>query len=68
MTWITTAICLLGTILNVKKKSLCFYLWTVANMMWAIYDFKTGLYSRMILDLVQLGFAVWGIIEWRKNG
>jgi len=66
-TWIITAFCLTGTVLNVKKNILCFYLWTVGNVAWMAYDLHCGLHSRALLDLVQLILAVWGIIEWRKR-
>ena len=67
ISWITTAICLLGTILNVKKLNTCFYLWLIGNIMWLCIDIYNGLWSRAILDIVQGVLAVWGIIEWRKN-
>ena len=67
ISWITTAICLLGTILNVKKLNFCFYLWLLGNIMWLCIDIHNGLWSRAILDIVQGVLAVWGIIEWRKN-
>ena len=66
-TWTTTALCLLGTVLNVKKRTECFYLWTVGNIAWMAFDIRSGLYSRAMLDLVQLALAIWGIIEWRKR-
>ncbi|MEE0897546.1 MAG: nicotinamide mononucleotide transporter [Acutalibacteraceae bacterium] len=67
ISWITTAICLLGTILNVKKLNDCFYLWLIGNILWLCIDIYNGLWSRAILDIVQGVLAVWGIIEWRKN-
>lgn len=67
ISWITTAICLFGTILNVKKLNTCFYLWLIGNVMWLCIDIYNGLWSRAILDIVQGVLAVWGIIEWRKN-
>jgi nicotinamide riboside transporter PnuC len=67
ISWITTAICLLGTILNVKKLNTCFYLWLIGNILWLCIDIYNGLWSRAILDVVQGVLAVWGIIEWRKN-
>ena len=67
ISWITTAICLLGTILNVKKLNFCFYLWLIGNILWLCIDIYNGLWSRAILDIVQGVLAVWGIIEWRKS-
>jgi hypothetical protein len=66
-TWITTFLCLLGTVLNVKKNIWCFYIWSVANILWLAFDIFTGIYSRALLDFVQLIFALWGIKEWRKK-
>jgi nicotinamide mononucleotide transporter len=65
--WILTTFSLIGTVLNVKKHISCFYIWVIANIAWMIFDIMTGLYSRALLDLVQLFFAIWGIIEWRKK-
>ena len=67
ISWIITAICLLGTILNVKKLNTCFYLWLIGNILWLCIDIYNGLWSRAILDIVQGVLAVWGIIEWRKK-
>ena len=66
-TWALTAVSLAGTVLNVKKIKYCFYLWTAANILWLIYDLYIGLYSRAVLDAVQLGMAVWGIVAWNKK-
>lgn len=67
ISWITTAICLTGTILNVKKLNACFYLWLAGNILWLCIDIYNGLWSRAILDIVQGVLALWGIIEWRKD-
>lgn len=65
--WAVTILCLLGTAANVFKKRICFYLWTVGNIAWLIYDISAGLYSRAVLDAVQLVFAVIGIFTWKKS-
>lgn len=51
--------------MNVKKMRTCFLFWALGNILWFIYDVWVGLYSRAILDIVQLGFAIWGYYEWR---
>lgn len=66
--WCATAIALAGTVLNVRKSRLCFHLWTATNLMWLAVDLRCGLYSRAILDAVQLSLAVWGIFAWRSDG
>ena len=66
-TWITTAICLTGTVLNCKKMIACFYLWAIGNVLWLAFDLYNGLYSRAALDIVQLMLALYGIYEWKKR-
>ncbi len=67
ISWITTAICLTGTVLNVKKINMCFWLWLIGNILWLCIDIYNGLWSRAILDIVQGVLALWGIIEWNKS-
>lgn len=64
--WVATIIALAGTILNCKKIKWCFWLWTLTNAMWLIYDIKNGTYPRAVLDFVQLVLAIYGIKEWSK--
>jgi len=66
-TWAVTAICLFGTILNVRKNILCFYFWIAGNLAWLGFDIWSGLYSRAVLDSVQLALAVWGVWEWSRK-
>ena len=35
-TWIITVGSLAGTVLNVRKNILCFYLWAVGNIAWLV--------------------------------
>jgi len=67
LTWFTTALCLAGTVLNVKKKKACFYLWTAGNILWLIFDISTHLYSRAVLDIVQMALGAWGLYEWSRD-
>ena len=65
--WAVTAVCLGGTVLNVKKVRWCFHLWALGNIAWLAIDLGNGLYSRAFLDLVQLALAIWGAVEWRRG-
>ena len=67
ISWITTIMCLTGTVLNVKKIKLCFWLWLGGNILWLCIDIYNGLWSRAVLDIVQGILALWGIIEWKKE-
>lgn len=66
--WAVTVISLIGTILNIKKNNLCFYIWLITDIVWLLFDFHTGVYSRALLDLVQVCFAAWGAYEWSIKG
>lgn len=66
MSWITTAVCLAGTVLNVKKMSACFTVWLIGNILWLIWDIHNGFTSRAVLDIVQGCMSIWGIRSWRS--
>ena len=65
--WSLTALSLLGTALNVKRRVSCFYIWTAVNMAWIGVDAYQNLWARMVLDAVHLVFAVWGTFSWRRR-
>ena len=66
-TWSLTIICLVGSVFNVKKSVLCFYLWGLGNIGWMAFDAYNGVWGRVILNLIQLYLCFWGIIEWKKK-
>jgi nicotinamide riboside transporter PnuC len=65
--WLITTISLIGVILNIKKKKICFVIWFFTNATWCIYDFYIGAYAQSFLFLIYTGLAIWGMIEWRKK-
>ena len=67
ITWFLTAISLTGTILNIQKNILCFYVWLIGDILWCIFDFTAGTYGRSLLDFVQVILAVCGIVSWQKK-
>lgn len=67
MTWLLTAISLLGNWLNCRKVRACFVLWITCNLGWTWIDITGGVYSRAILDVVQIGFSVYGLWKWGEG-
>lgn len=65
ITWILAIVSLSGNIFNIKKKYICFYIWALGEVFWLILDIYNHVYGRAFLDLMQLGFALWGIYEWQ---
>ena len=66
MTWLLTAISLFGNYLNCKKIRSCFLVWIGCNFGWCVFDIAHGLYSRSLLDCVQICFCIYGIKKWGK--
>ena len=66
MTWLFTAISLLGNYLNCRKVRSCFLVWIVCNLCWLAFDIINGIYSRAVLDIVQTAFSIYGYVEWGK--
>ena len=65
--WVVTGLSVIGTILNIKKKQVCFVIWAFTNFVWCIYDFWIGAYAQSALFAVYVGLAIYGIYEWRKK-
>lgn len=66
LTWVLTAMSLVGVWLNIKKNVVCFYIWIVANVGWIYVDIKAGLMGQAVLFLIYSVLSVYGIYEWSK--
>ena len=64
--WLASGIAIIGTVLNCKQIKYCFCFWIAANVMWLGFDLAGALFSRAILDTVQLVLACVGLHEWIK--
>lgn len=66
--WLVVIASLCGNICVIKKKVLGFYLWSITNLLWAIYNIYINAIAQAVLMLVCLIFCIYGIIEWKKKG
>ncbi|MBE9532012.1 MAG: nicotinamide mononucleotide transporter [Proteobacteria bacterium] len=66
LTWVLTAMSLVGVWYNIKKNPLCFYIWIVANVGWIYVDIKAGLMGQAALFVIYSALSVYGIYAWRK--
>lgn len=66
ISFLATILCFIGMILNVKKMKACFIVWLIGNTVWLLIDIHSMAISRVVLDIAQQIFNVWGLIEWRK--
>jgi len=65
--WGVSLLTIFGSILNIKKINLCFWIWSFCNVFWLLFDILNGTYSRAVLDVINLATSIWGIVEWHKN-
>ena len=64
--WSVAIASLVGTLLNLKKRQSCFYIWACTNVAWIIVDIQAKVWSQAVLFSISFFFAIYGIYEWRK--
>lgn len=42
-------------------------MWITSGLLWAIVDVLAAKYWRMLLDLVQVGFSIYGLWNWKRK-
>ena len=67
-TWFITFVSLAGTVLNVRKNILCFYLWAVGNIAWLGFDVASGLYKSCCAGCRPPGVRHLGDIRMERKG
>jgi hypothetical protein len=67
LSWIFSAITIIGSIYNAYGKVAGFYLWILANICWIIYDIKFKLYSQIPMFIIFTITSIIGIKECRKK-
>jgi nicotinamide riboside transporter PnuC len=65
--WALTAVSLFGTMLNIRLDRRCFYIWSVTNACWMMFNLLIGQYAQAFLYLVNFALAIWGVIEWQRR-
>ncbi len=66
MTWFLTVASLIGNYLNCRRKKICFIIWIAVNIGWLWYDLSTRVFSRAVLDSVQVLFSAFGYQQWAR--
>ncbi len=65
--WVVTVLSLIGVVLNVKRKRICFAVWACTNAAWMVYDWHIGAREQAALFAVYLVLAFWGLWDWRQK-
>ena len=65
--WTVTVLAILGVVLNIKKKRLCFFIWIFTNGAWMLVDFYEGIYAQAFLFFIYFCLAIWGYVAWKDK-
>jgi len=65
--WLGFLFIIFGYYLNSKKYIICFYLWGIGNITFAIYAYKIDSIPMLFMSLLTLGINVYGYIQWKNN-
>ena len=65
--WLSTALVLIGFVLNAKGKFVYAMLtWIIGDIGWIVYDFFIDNFSHLVLSLVIIAINVYGIFNLKK--
>jgi len=56
-----------GRWLNARGKKLCFIIWGVCTVYWAVRDFYLGLYSQSFFCIFSVGLNIYGYFNWKRK-
>ncbi|MHB8131557.1 MAG: nicotinamide mononucleotide transporter [Mobilitalea sp.] len=65
--WPVTILSITGTVLNIRQKKSCFYIWIVTNAFLCVYNYHIKVYAQSILFLVYFSLAIWGACRWHRK-
>lgn len=65
--WVLVALSIIGVVLNIYEKKVCFIIWTITNFCWMLIDFYEGIYSQGVLFFVYFVLAIWGYYKWTNK-
>lgn len=57
-----------GRWLNARGKRVCFIVWSICTIYWAMRDFKLGLYSQAVFCIFSVLLNFYGYINWKNQG
>lgn len=67
VTYIITALTIIGTVANSFQKRWCFAVWMITNTFWIIYNLFIQQQAQALLYGVNLITSIIGFIKWRDK-
>jgi nicotinamide riboside transporter PnuC len=65
--YLITSLSLLGTYLNIKKNKLCFIIWIVTNVSFAIINMYIDMYSQSAVFIIFAILSIYGYLKWKEE-
>ena len=56
-----------GRIANIQGKKICFIIWTLCLVYWAVRNLSLGLKVQTISCFISIGFHVYGFVNWKRK-
>lgn len=66
LTYIMTALAIVGTVANSFRRKWCFYLWAGTNTFWCIYNAANGEYALAIQYAFNFAMTIVGVVKWSR--
>lgn len=65
--WLSGFLTLFGFYFNAKKQSACWFIWISSNITWIGYFLLKHDYPATFLNIILIGFNIYGMLQWRKR-
>lgn len=67
LSWVMSAIALMGTLINAERNKFGFVFWVVSNLYMCIRFFVIHEYAQSVLFFIYFLLAIRGIVAWSKK-
>lgn len=67
VSWLMTAVAIIGTVANSYKKRIGFWFWLVSNVFWVGFNIYNGIYSQAAVYVFNSAMCLVGLREWKNN-
>ena len=67
ISWIFTAIAIIGTVANSYQKRFGFWFWLTSNLFWVTFNIANGIYSQAAVYIFNSAMCIVGLRQWKKN-
>lgn len=67
LVWGFSTVNIFATILNIRKIPASYFLWSLCNIFWLVFDIWYKMYPRAILDVINLTTSIWGFVVWSRK-